>query len=273
MRTTWIACLLVTGVLCGLPSWGEAEVLTIPGTGACESVLRSIAVSYERANPMAKVVIPSSIHSEGGIRQVAAGNAVIARVSRPLTPEESEKGLVQEVFARDAIVFAVGVGVRPQALKIQQLADIFSGKIRTWNELGAGNGSIRVLYRQTGDSNLTRLQASFKEFRNLRYTREGKALYYDHEMIEMLRKYGNSIGFITLSTLRESGSPLTCLSVDGIAPTPENFASGRYPLLTEYSIVHRKGPLPPEAREFLEFLRGSEGSRLLSGHGLVPVGR
>jgi phosphate transport system substrate-binding protein len=273
MRMTSLAFPLTAAILFGLSSAGGAATLTIPGTGACEAALRSVATVYERSHPQAKVVIPPSVHSEGGIRQVIDGKAVLARVSRPLTPEEAGKGLIHRVFARDAVVFAVGAGVRARNLTIRQLADIFSGKIGTWEQLDGGKGPIRILYRQTGDSNLTRLQATFKEFRDLRFTREGKALYYDHEMVEMLRKYGNSVGFLTLSTINESGSPIPYLSLDGVAPTKENIVAGRYPLVTEYALVYRKGDLPPEASGFIDFLFSREGRTSLSDHGLVPVER
>jgi phosphate transport system substrate-binding protein len=273
MRRKSLVRILAAAVVFGLPSASGAAPLTIPGTGACEAALRSVATVYERSHPQAKVVIPPSAHSEGGIRQVIEGKAVLARVSRPLTPEEAAKGLAYRPFAKDAVVFAVGSAVRARNLTIRQLADIFSGKIGAWEQLNGGNGPIRVLYRQTGDSNLNRLQETFKEFRDLRFTREGKALYYDHEMLDMLLKYSNSIGFITLSTINESGSPIPHLSIDGIAPTKENVVAGRYPLVTEYALVYREGTLPPEAGAFIDFLFSGEGRKSLSGHGLVPVGR
>lgn len=271
MRMTPLVFLLTAGILFGLPPASGATALTIPGTRACEATLRSVATVYERSHPQAKVVIPPSVHSEGGIRQVIDGTAVLARVSRPLTPEEAGKGLSHLVFARDAIVFAVGAGVRARDLTIRQLADIFSGKIGTWEQVNGGKGPIRVLYRQAGDSDLTRLQETFKEFRDLRFTHGGKALYHDHEMHEMLRKYGNSVGFLTLSTINESGTTILYLSLDGVAPTKENIVAGRYPLVTEYALVYRKGALPAEASGFIDFLFSGEGRKSLSGHGLVPV--
>jgi len=273
MRVTSLMILMAAGIFLNPPSASAAATLTIPGTGACEAVLRNLATVYERSHPMARIAIPPSVHSEGGIRQVIDGRSVLARVSRPLTPEEAGKGLAQRVFARDAIVFAVGADVRARNLTIRQLAEIFSGKIVTWNQLNGGNGPIRVLYRQAGDSDLMHLQAAFKEFGDLRFAREGKVLYYDHEMLKMLRKYGNSVGFITLSTINESGAPISSLPLDGVAPTTVNIAGGRYPLVTEHSFVYRKGALPPEAREFIDFLFSAGGRKSLSGLGLVPVGR
>lgn len=161
--------------------------------------------------------------------------------------------------------------MRARDLTIRPLADIFSGKIGTWEQVNGGKGPIRVLCRQAGDSDLTRLQETFKEFRDLRFTHGGKALYHDHEMHEMLRKYGNSVGFLTLSTINGSGTTILYLSLDGVAPTKENIVAGRYPLVTEYALVYRKGALPAEASGFIDFLFSGEGRKSLSGHGLVPV--
>jgi len=273
MRWTSVVCLLGVWVLVVLPSGAAAATLTIPGTGACETVLKSVAAAYEATSPWIKVVIPPSVHSGGGIRQVIDGKADLARVARGLTPEEAGKGLMVRVFAKDAIVFAVGAEVQARNLTIRQIADIFSGKIGTWEQLGAGKGLIRVLLREPGDSSLEVIRAKYPEIRDLRFTAQGKVTYYDHEMLEMLQKYRNAIGFISLSTLGAGNSLVTAVGIDGIVPTRENVLSGKYPLVTEYSLVYREGDLPSEARGFVDFLFSEPGGKTLSGHGLVPVAR
>jgi len=265
--------MLVMSILIGFPTGSGAGALTIPGTGTCEVALKGVAAAYERSHPAARVVIPPSVHSDGGIRQLLDGNAVLARVSRPLTREESGMGLVYRVFARDAVVFAVGAGVRTRDLTVRQLAEIFSGKIAMWEQLNGGKGPIRVLYRRTGNSNSLLLQATYKEFRDLPITRQGKATYYEHETLELLQKYGNSIGFTTLSSLSACNARIAPLAIDGISPTKENILAGRYPLVTEYALVHRAGALPPEAGKFVDFLFSEAGRKTLSDHGLVPVGK
>lgn len=273
MGATSIACLLGIWLLFGLPSGSAAGTLTIPGSGACEVALKGVAAAYERSHPSTRVVIPPSVHSDGGIRQVVDGKAPFARVSRPLTPQESGMGLSYRIFARDAVVFAVGAGVLARDVTVPQLAQIFSGKIATWEELKGGKGPIRVLYRRTGNSNSTLLQATYKEFRDLQITREGKAVHYDQEMVEMLRKYRNSIGVVTRSSLDAGTPPPEPLAIDGISPTRENIAAKKYPLVAQYALVYRDGSLPPEARSFLDFLFSEAGRKALSDHGLVPERR
>jgi len=269
-QAVFVLCLTWLLIPPRLAPAGERDTLAIPGTGACETVLKSVAAAYERAHPLVHVVIPPSVHSEGGIRQVIDGKAVLARVSRPLTPEEAGKGLAYRVFARDAVVFAAGAGVRSRSFTIRQIADLFSGRVETWEQLEAGKGPVRVLLREEGDASLRVLQARFPEFRNLPFTKRGKILYHDIEMVEMLQKYRNSIGFATLSSLGAASSTVTPLAIDGIAPTPGNIAAKKYPVLIEYALVYREGALPPEARGFVDFLFSGEGRNVLADHGLTP---
>lgn len=273
MRSTLMVCLLVMGILCGRPSGSEAGSFTIPGTGACEAALKSVAAAYEQTHPLARIVIPRSVHSGGGIRQVVSGEVVLARVARPLTREESEKKLVYRVFARDAVVFAVGAGVRARGFTIRQIADIFSGKVTRWEDLAAGKGPIRVLLREQGDASLNALMSRYAEIRDLRFTSQGKILYHDLEMVDMLQKYRNSVGFATMSSLGAANATVIPLAIDGIAPTKENVSDARYPVLIEYALVYLEDALPPEARDFVDFLFSRAGRNVLSDHGLSPLER
>ncbi|MBI5905430.1 MAG: substrate-binding domain-containing protein [Deltaproteobacteria bacterium] len=273
MRNIRIICMLSASFLFTSPCAGRAGVLAIPGTGACEDVLKSVAAEYERSHPMSRVEIPPSVHSEGGIRQVINGETALARVSRPLTPSEAGKDLVYRVFARDAVVFAVGSSVRARSLTIPQIMGIFSGAVDRWDDLNGGKGPIRVLLREEGDASLTALRKRYAEFRDLRFTSLGKTLYHDREMAEMLQKYRNSIGFATLSSLGAANATVIPLAIDGIPATRETVSSGRYPVRIEYALVHRKDDLPPEAREFIDFLFSEAGRKVLSDNGLHPPER
>ncbi len=273
MRTTTFACLLAATVPFVLPAACAADTLTIPGTGSCTAVLRSVAMAYEQSHPMAKVDVPPSVHSEGGIRKILSGEAVLARVSRQLTREEAEKNLAYRAFARDAVVFAVGSGVRARGFTIRQIVDIFSGATERWEELGAGKGDIRVLLREDSDSSLRTLKDRYPGIRNLRFSKRGKVVYTDQDMVDMLQKYRNSVGFATLSALGAGSARVTPVAIDGVSPTTENIAAARYSVLLEYALVYRNGDLPPEAREFVDFVFSPAGRNELTAHGLIPIGK
>ena len=82
--------------------------LVIPGTGDSQSVLLLLAQRFEELHPGTTVIIPDSIGSGGGIRAVAEGTAVIARIARTLNEREREYGLTYRVFATSPAVVRVG---------------------------------------------------------------------------------------------------------------------------------------------------------------------
>ena len=55
--------------------------LVIPGTGDSQELLQELARAFEHSHPGAKIEIPESIGSSGGIKNVIAGKAVLARVA------------------------------------------------------------------------------------------------------------------------------------------------------------------------------------------------
>jgi len=260
-------------ILLGPAAHAGSEPLAIPGTGACETVLKGLAAAFEAANPGIAVSVPPSVHSEGGIRQVESGEATLARVARTLTPEETARGLKSRVFAKDAVVFAVGSEVKIRGLDAPRLAEIFEGRIDSWEAVQGGKGPIRLLVREPTDAGLRVIRSNVREFRELKFPAKSKILYHDAEMVEMLEKYRNAIGWATRSSLNAASASVRPLALDGVEPAAENVASGKYPLVVDYAVVYLEGTLTPSARKFLDFLFSDAGRGILLAHGLAPPGR
>ena len=128
---------------------------------------------------------------------------MLGRVARPLKEKETGFGLQYLVFARDAVIFAVGGRVTITGLTATQLGDIFSGKITDWQEVGGDRGIIRVIIREPGDGSLLVIQKHFEPFKNLTFDPNSKMVFRDHDMPDLLRKYHNAIGWLTNSTITE----------------------------------------------------------------------
>lgn len=245
--------------------------LEVPGTGACEAVLGKLAAAFNARHPGYAVAVPPSTGSGGGIRAVMEGEAALARVARPLEAGEAGAGLRYRAFARDAVVFAVGRDVTVESLTWEELAAIFSGRIKSWDEVGGPRAPIRLLLREEGDSSLREIRRQVREFREISFDKGAKVLYHDREMVEMLTKYRTAIGWLTLSSLEGTG--LRPLSLNGVAPTARNVASGRYWLTSEYAFVYREERLAGAVRAFVDFTLYGPGRRILEDSGLaVPEG-
>jgi phosphate transport system substrate-binding protein len=251
----------------------HAEQLEIPGTGACEIILNELAFAFNSYNRENEVVVPPSVGSGGGIRLVISGEKQLGRVARPLKEDEKKSGLEYLVFARDSVVFAVGHKVGVDELSSRQLADIFSGKIENWREVGGNNERVRLLVRDPQDSSFKVIQEMLPSFNNLKFTKKAKVLFHDYEMVNALNKYSTVIGWLTNSSMKEVKFSVKILTVDGIKATRVNILAGKYKLISDYGFVYKKENLTGIAEEFVNFVFSEQGRQILADAGLMPIRR
>jgi phosphate transport system substrate-binding protein len=248
------------------------ESLYIPGTGACEPILTDLAAAFNKANPAGQVIVPPSTGSGGGINAVLKGEAPLARIARPLKPTEIQQGLIEMVFARDAVSFVVGRQVKITNLSADQLAAIFSGKITNWKEVGGQESPIRVIAREPGDSSLIVLREQMKGFRDIAFPSSAKIILYDRATVETLEKYKNSVGFITMSSSKWAKGSIKTIAVDNVGPTRENILAGKYRLVENYALIYKK-MISPLAKRFIDFVFSPEGRKIMENNGLIAVER
>jgi phosphate transport system substrate-binding protein len=246
-----------------------AETLVIPGTGSSEAILQELAGAFNARRPGQEVVIPPSIGSGGGLRALLSDQCAVARIVMPLDKNIDPK-LHYWVFARDSVVFAVGAKVAIDSLTMSQLTGIFSGKITDWREVGGPAGPIRVIIRDPHDSILKTMQFYFKEFQDILFTPESKIAYHDAEMVDLLKKYKNSIGMSARSGIRGE-SALKSLAVDGISPSAAGLKNGNYRSTVAYALVSKKGSLPDLGQNFVDFIFSKEARTIIEDFGLIPA--
>jgi phosphate transport system substrate-binding protein len=90
-------------------------------------------------------------------------------------------------------------------------------------------------------------------------------------MHEALLTVPFALGLSDLGTITIERLPIRALSIDGIAPTLENIASGRYPFTKTLGLVWHEDTLPDSARAFVEFVQSDDGAGILTSHGYLPV--
>jgi phosphate transport system substrate-binding protein len=268
--------LIALALLVTLCLWAgpvNADFLVVPGTGSCETVLQALAAAFNARSPGGEVQIPASTGSGGGIQAVLNGEAVLARVARPLSEAEVQQGLRHLPFAKDPVVFAVAKNVDVRNLTTAQLIDIFSGNIDDWRQVGGATAPIRVLLREPGDSSLRVIQEHIPAFAGIKFTDRSKALYHVHEMVEMLIKYKHSIGWISHSSLFPVRDSIKALALDNVIPSYQNVKSGRYPLVETEAFIYKQGTLTNLAKRFIIFIFSDAGRNILGQYGLVPINK
>ncbi len=174
----------------------------------------------------------------------------------------------------DAFVFLVNASNPVASLTLDQIRKIYSGEIQNWQELGGPDREIIPFQREKNSGSQTAMENLVMQGLPMagvvqNYVTDGMG-----DLIRQIGDYDNgksSLGYSYLyyvENLYRSGE-VKVLAIDGVAPTPENLRSGKYPLTTNYYAVCRQGDGIGAA--FTEWLVSPQGQRCVAQAGYVPM--
>ena len=93
------------------------------------------------------------------------------------------------------------------------------------------------------------------------------------DMAKELAATAGAIGMTTTTVVEQSGGKIKALSLDGVAPTEENVADGKYRLVREVFLV-ATGNASQATKAFLAYVKSADGAKIIKSNGAIPsVGR
>lgn len=245
----------------------SAEDLVVPGSGNSEFVLGEAAKVFNSRQSAHRVIVPPSSGMAGAVRDVSEGIAALGRTGRPLREAELTKGLTYLPIGREAVTVVAGAAVTVRHISTEQLKAVFSGHITRWSELGGKPVPIRAITKDSSDAIRSQLATYFKD---MTYSDSVRIAHFDTQLLELLDRYPTSLAVMNRSALGACRTKVATLSLDGVEPSLDNVASGRYPLIMEFGLIHKTGTLSPASKAFIEFLRSADGVKILRQHGVLP---
>ncbi len=111
----------------------EGKVV-VAGSSSVTPVMEKLAEAYQEVNDKVTVEVQQS-DSTTGIQSAIDGLCDIGMASRELKDSELEAGLTATVIAQDGIAIIVNNDSGITELTSEQVKDIYTGKITTWEEL------------------------------------------------------------------------------------------------------------------------------------------
>jgi phosphate transport system substrate-binding protein len=273
--TALASILTVTLAIFALPasrSAGEIPLgpVVFAGCGSNAPILRLLVEAFRRHQPDVAINV-ETIGSTNGIWMAAAGAVSVGLVSRPLRGSEMDLGVSLVAYARTALVLAAHPTVADDDLSARDLLEIYRGARPNWRS----GREIVLLTREQGDSSIEVLSGALPGFRQAYTERQRTArpatLYSEQQMLRALVSTPSALGLSDLGTLAIERLPLKALKIDGVSPTIEGLASGRYPYVKTLAFVFREEKLPAEAERFVAFVKSAEGRRIMMANGYLPV--
>ncbi|MEG3224131.1 MAG: phosphate-binding protein [Methanobacteriales archaeon Met13] len=271
MDTKYIIGIVVTLVIIlgaflvlGGGNGSEDANMEIVGSTSVQPLAEQLATEYMKKNPDVEISVQGG-GSSVGIKSAQDGIADIGTSSKILKDDEKE-GLGEYLIAKDGIAVAVNKENLASDLTLDQIKDIFSGKITNWNEVGGSDASINVITREDGSGTLD----AFKDIVMGKET-EIKADAIVQTSTEAVKQSvaqdPNAIGFVSFASMSDD---VKALNIGGVEPTEATIADGSYEVQRPFFFI-TKGDAQGAVKEFIDWVLGPEGQEIVKGEKLIPA--
>lgn len=259
--TSYLIILVI--VLVGCTTKYNPQTLTVAGSRSVLPSVQELATAYQNENSAVQIDV-QGIGSSAGIEAVLSGIAEIGMASRDLKDEEKTK-LESVTIAYDAIAIIVHPENSVDNLTVEQVRDIFAGKITNWQDVGGKNLAIVLVDRDPGSGT----KEVFDELlMGEGVTTTDKALVIDGTGAARA-VVGNdiaAIGYISFASVDETVRPI---KLGGVEPSVENVQNGSYFLFRPFVLVYQKGIISNVGLDFLDFIHSSKGQTIIKNADLI----
>ncbi len=280
-----IYILLVLLVACR-PAEGEAGAAGVAiqnvGSDTIVNLALAWAETYQAIRPDVRIAVTGG-GSGTGIAGLVNGTVDIANGSRQMKPEEVDaaraNGItpVEHVVARDAIAVVVHPSNLVDRLTLQQLSDIFSGRITDWSEVGGENRPIVLLSRESNSGT----HVYFLEHVVRLGDKHGTMLFSPDTLLmpssegisAEVRQNPNAIGYDGLGYVTPDQKTIAVAADPGgpyVLPSIETVNSEAYPIARDL-YMYTAGEPQGTIAEYLAWIRSSEGQVIVGELGFVPL--
>jgi len=205
-----------------------------------------------------------------GIRDVASHSADLGgscRYRLPEDPREANAGF--SPVAWDALVVITHKDNPVESLTMNQIKDIYSGRLTNWKDIGGPDMKIKLFTRESRFSGVGRTIRKLL-FADYNFEMESTQAFKSSGPLEksiVATPYSIGITGISSAKLRD----LKIMKLDDVYPSYENIKLGKYqlyrPLYITYNTRSEKSDL---VNQFIRYTNSREGREIMRKNGTLP---
>ena len=263
-----VMAMVAFALMSGLAFAGSSIV--IKGSTTVLPVAQGTLEAFMKKNPQIQISLSGGGSGEG-IKALIDKTADIATSSREIKKEEVElaktKGIyaVAHVVANDAIVPVVHPKNKVKNLSIDQLSQIYQGKITNWKEVGGDDLRIVVISRDSSSGTFE----SWDHFvmKKVKVTPRAQMLASNGAIVTAISKNRYAISYLGIGYVNKTVKPL---QVNGISASVQTALSKEYPLSREL-YMYTDGEAKGDAAKYIDFVKSPEGQKIVVKEGFVPL--
>ena len=241
------------------------------------------AEAYHTVNPDLLVAVTGG-GSGTGIAALINGTVDIANASRQMKADEIAEAKAngieptEFVVAIDALAVAVHPSNPVNQLTIDQLADIFTGRITNWKDVGGKDAPIVLLSRETNSGT----HVYFLEEVVRKGDSKNKDIFAPQTLLmpssvgitSELRRNPNAIGYDGLGYIDPAHEKLIAIATDAnvpyVLPSVATGMDKSYPI-SRPLYMYTAGQPTAAVRDYIQWIQGPEGQKIVADLGFVPL--
>lgn len=265
----WVSILIAGCLLISVTPVLAGE-LVIKGSTTVLPIAQKAAEAYMAAYPGVKISL-SGGGSGNGIKAIIDGTADIGNASRFIKQKEVNMAVKKGVYpvpfriALDAIVPIVNIKNSVTNLTLEQLKNIYLGKLTNWKDVGGTPGKIVVISRDSSSG-------TFGVWKHLVMKKErvipsALTVPSNGGVVQAVASTPGSIGYVGLGYLNKE---IKAVRVNGIAGSEENTLNGSFPI-SRGLFMFTKGWPKGETMAFISFILSKKGQALVKEAGSIPL--
>ena len=255
-----------------VPSLNAEEKIVIDGSTTVGPIAKAFAEYYMSVNKDVDILVSES-GSGNGAKSLINGTCDIADMSRFMKDKEFKaavgKGIfpVAHVVALDGIAIIVHPSNPVENITIDQIRDIYKGKIRSWKELGGPNKKIVMISRDTNSG-------TYETFHKLvmkkqKIVQSCEYVGSNGAVRGRVQNTSTAIGYVGLGFLDRS---VKGLKVNKVYPTLRTISIGKYPIARPLFMFTNGYPkMGSHMYQFVTLYLTKKGQEIIKGIGFVPL--
>ena len=273
-----LAALLLGGALLMTVAAGAARAaddkttVTMDGSTTVGPIAKAFAEYYMKHNAGVTVTVSES-GSGNGAKGLINSTCDIGNMSRFMSDKEfkaaAEKGVmpVAHVVAMDGLAVIVHPSNPVRGLTVEQVRDIYTGKMTSWKDLGGPDQNIVIISRDTNSGTYetfeTMVLAKQKIDPRAEYVGSNGAVR------ARVQATATAIGYVGLGFVDRTVKAVT---VNDIPATPKTVAAGVYPIARPlYMFTNGYPKLGSHVFRLVTLHLSKDGQAMIEKIGYVPV--
>jgi phosphate transport system substrate-binding protein len=244
--------------------------IVIKGSTTVLPIAQATLEAFMKMHPDVQMSLSGGGSGEG-IKALIDKTADIADSSREIKKEEVElaktKNInpVANVVANDALVPVVHPKNKVKNLSIDQLSQIYQGKITNWKEVGGEDLKIVVISRDSSSGTFE----SWDHFvmKKAKVTPKAQMLASSGAVVTAIAKNRYAIAYVGIGYVNKSVKPL---QVNGITASIATALSKEYPMSREL-YMYTDGDATGDVAKYIAFVKSAEGQKIVVKEGFVPL--